>query len=132
MKATLLITTFLMLTLSNLTTNAACLPPELAEMAVAGRTYLLEKSQNSEFPTYLTFGNTTDRNASYGSALDGHPGGEFHFRGNCHGEVIVTFTSDFGSNQKAQKILHLRPTDVRYFNLQSVDDSGKVFRFLID
>ncbi|MCB9027131.1 MAG: hypothetical protein H6625_12480 [Bdellovibrionaceae bacterium] len=132
MKALLLITTLFMYMAPSLKANAACIPHGVAESEVSGRTYVLENSPNPEYPIYLTFGDSSDLTAGYGSALDGHPGGEYHYRGNCHGEIIVTFTSYFGSNPEPKEVLHLRPTDSEYFLLRSVYDVETVFKIVID
>lgn len=110
--------------------NAACIPHDVAESAVANRTYALESSLYTKNTVYLTFGDTKDLEAGYGSIVDGHPGGVYNFQGNCHGEVIVTFTSYFGSNPEPKEVLHLRPTGPDYFQLKSVDDQSKTFKFV--
>lgn len=132
MKAIALMAAMFMCVVPNLKANAACIPHGVPESAVSGRTYVLESSLNLKNPIYLTFGESTDLTAGYGSAVDGHPGGEYHYRGNCHGELIVTFTSYFGSNPEPKEVLHLRPTDSEYFHLQSVYDTEAVFKIVID
>lgn len=132
MKTLTLITTLFISITSLQKANAACIPHGVAESAVSYRTYVLENSRNEEYPVYLTFGDTRTLNAGYGSALDGHPGGEYHYRGNCHGEVIVTFTSYLEANSEPKIILHLRPNNSEYFYLRSVDDNGVVFKIVID
>jgi hypothetical protein len=115
---------------STLEANSACIPHSVAEGAVEGRTYALKNSQNSKYPKYLTFGNSSDLKASYGSALDGHPGGEYHYRGNCHAEVIVTFTPAFGPNPAPIEVFRLRPLDHEYFQLRS--ENSDIFNIVTD
>ena len=132
MKALLISLTLLISNLASFTAHAGCTPPAVAVSAVAGRTYELQNSPNPEYPIHLTFGSTRELTAGYGSAVDGHPGGDYHFRGNCHGEVIVTFTSHFEANPKPKIVLQLRPQDPEYFYLKSVNDSNTVFKIVID
>lgn len=132
MKAVILTATLSMLTALNLNANAACTPPNVAEAAVSGRTYILKNSPHPEAPVYLTFGSSTELLAGYGSALDGHPGGTYHYQGNCHGHIIVTFTSGLQPDSKPIEVLHLKPTNAQYFHLRSVNDSDTLFSIVVD
>ncbi|MNJ96840.1 hypothetical protein D3C87_145730 [compost metagenome] len=129
-KITTLLSTILFATVLNLEANAACIPHEVAESAVAGRTYVLTDSSNPKNAVYLKFGSSRELKAAYGRVSDGRPVGKYHFHGNCHGDVIVTFTSYFGSNPEPEEVLHLSPTDHEYFQLQTED--GTVFTIVTD
>ncbi|MCB0420965.1 MAG: hypothetical protein KDD61_08210 [Bdellovibrionales bacterium] len=112
--------------------NAACIPHGVAESIVSGRTYILENSPNPIHPVRLIFGDTIQKRVFYGSPLDGQPSGEYHFRGNCHGEIIITFTSYFDPNHRAQEVLHLRPKGSEYFFLQSGYDRLETYKIVVD
>lgn len=132
MKILALVTALLIPLTALQETKAACIPHGVAESAVSGRKYVLEKSPTPETPTYLTFGDTSTLTASFGSALDGKPAGDYHYRGNCHGEVIVTFTSHLGTNPQPKELFHLRPSDRDYFTLKSANGDDVVFKIVVD
>lgn len=113
---------------SALKANAACIPPQFAVSAVAGRTYVFKDSPNSQYQEYITFSSANDLKATFRNTLDGQPMGQYHFHGNCHGEVILTSTSDFELSPASEEVFRLRPMDSEYFQLRSVD--GKIFNIV--
>jgi hypothetical protein len=131
MKTVILIT-ILIGSAFNLKANAACIPPDVAESAVSGRTYILKNNPDLNHPIYLKFGDTRTLNASYGSALDGHPGGTYHFRGNCHGHIIVSFISELDPREEPVEVLYLKPTSLEYFELISMNDNETIFSIVTD
>lgn len=132
MRTKLLTLSILALTAFGINSNAACIPHEIAESVVSGRTYKLQNNLEPEYPVYLTFSNRKELAASYGSALDGHPGGKFHYRGNCQGHIILTFTSDIQSDSKPVEVLHLWPVDNEYFQLRSSNDKVTLFNIVLN
>ncbi len=130
MKTHLLKIAIVALTAFSLNSNAACIPHEIAESAVSGRTYKLQNYLEPDYPVYLTFSDSKDLAAVYGSVLDGHPGGKFHYQGNCHGHIIVTFTSDIQPDSKPVEVLHLWPVDSEYFHLRSISDKVTLFKIV--
>ncbi len=76
----------------------------LIEEVVRGKTY--SASNESKFATKLTL--SPEGYASYGSALDGHPGGFFTWNGLCSGnEVIVSFHPTLAAGS-VRTALHLQ------------------------
>lgn len=63
-----------------------------APRAVSGHTY--SARNHPLYPKLLTF--YEDGSASFGSALDGHPGGVFSYEGACMDRILVSFTTMMG------------------------------------
>jgi hypothetical protein len=61
--------------------------------AVIGKTY--SARNRPDYPKLLSF--YADGAASFGSALDGHPGGTFYYGGACMNRIVVEFVSSVGS-----------------------------------
>lgn len=82
-----------------------------AETSVENKSYSLRN--HKKFPTYLRFGQK--HAVSYGSALAGHPGGKFYYKGLCSGQVQVLFKQTLGPEaDTTTEVLRLSPVDVNY------------------
>jgi hypothetical protein len=77
---------------------------------VMGKVY--SAHNHPKFPTKIAF--YSDWSASYGSALDGHPGGKFSYMGLCNRRISVEFTPTLGPKLEPYEVLRLESADDSY------------------
>jgi hypothetical protein len=95
----------------------------IAPAKVRGKTYVMT-STNSPYPKKLHF--NLDSSVTYGSAVDGHPGGTFWIQGLCNELFAVNFVPSLGPDTQEKTALLLKATDKSYRTLVEINQ-GQTF-----